>query len=166
VGQILADVRNEETQRTVPDKWSFIYSKGVYSPSAYYKFLFDGLNVSPIFQKLWRSKCLHKQKVFVWLFLVDRLNTRDMLERRHWKMNTGVNCVMCSHVHRETRDHLFFNCDFALRCWQKLEIQWSLNHETDDMFERTKKNFQGPNFFEVATCAMWGIWKQRNGLIF
>jgi hypothetical protein len=34
------------------------------------------------------------------------------------------------------------------------------------MFERAKGSFQGSNFFEIATCALWGIWKQRNGLIF
>jgi hypothetical protein len=34
------------------------------------------------------------------------------------------------------------------------------------MFEMAKQGFQGPNFFEVATCALWGIWKQRNGWIF
>jgi hypothetical protein len=166
VGQLLTDLRNEETQRSVLDKWSYVFSKGMYSPSAYYRFLFEGLVVPKNFKKLWKSKCLNKQKVFVWLFLVDRLNTRDMVERRHWKLDSGVNCAMCAHSHRETHDHLFFNCDFALKCWRNLRIQWSSAHGPDIMFERAKQSFQGQNFFEIATCALWGIWKQRNRLFF
>jgi hypothetical protein len=34
------------------------------------------------------------------------------------------------------------------------------------MFERAKESFQGPNYFEIATSALWGIRKQRNGLVF
>jgi hypothetical protein len=37
----------------------------------------------------------------------------------------------------------------ARRCWG---IAW--------------QTFQGPKFIEVATCALWAIWKWRNGLIF
>jgi hypothetical protein len=27
------------------------------------------------------------------------------------------------------------------------------------MFERAKQNYSGPSFYEVATTALWGIWK-------
>jgi hypothetical protein len=129
---------------------------------AYYKFMFAGLEVSPIFRKLWKSKILHKQKVFVWLLLVDRLNTRDMVERRHWQLRSGVNCAVCTSHERETREHLFFNCPFASKVWQKLGIVWTTDHSITVMFDRAKQSFQGPIFFEVATCALWGIWKIRN----
>jgi hypothetical protein len=144
----------------------FFPSAGSFSPSGYYKFMFAGINASPLFMKLWKSKSLHKQKVFVWLFLVDRLNTRDMMDRRQWKLDSGVNCVMCNHALRETRDHLFFNCAFSQKCWRRLRISWDSSQGNGRMFEMAKQGFQGPKFFEVATCALWGIWKQRNGLIF
>jgi hypothetical protein len=128
--------------------------------------MFGRINVSPVFKKLWKSKLLHKQKVFVWLFLVDRLNTRDMMDRRQWHLDSGFNCVMCSSSKRETRDHLFFNCSFARKCWSKLSITWSSSNGMTTMFEQAKQSFSGPKFFEVATCALWGIWKQRNNLIF
>ena len=112
------------------------------------------------------TKLLHKQKVFVWLFLVDRLNTRDMMARRHWHLDSGVNCAMCSRGQRETRDHLFFNCSFARKCWAELDITWSSAAGTAAMFDLAKQNFAGPKFFEVATCALWGLWKQRNNHIF
>jgi hypothetical protein len=149
-----------------PDNWTFLQANKAYTPSTYYKFIFDGLSVSLVFKRLWKRKSLHKHKVFVWLFLVDRLNTRDMIERRHWTLDSGVNCVMCNQAQRQTRDHLFFNCGFARKCWRKVGIVWDSSQGSLDMFERAKKNYSGPSFFEVATSALWGIWKQRNGLIF
>jgi hypothetical protein len=34
------------------------------------------------------------------------------------------------------------------------------------MFQRAKLSFKGLLFFEIATCALWGIWKHCNGKIF
>jgi hypothetical protein len=51
--------------------WAFTPSSEIYTPSTCYKFMFKNVNASPLFKKLWESKILHKQKVFVWLFLVD-----------------------------------------------------------------------------------------------
>ena len=34
---------------------------------------------------------LHNEiKVFAWILIMDRLNTKDMVERRHWHMDDGV----------------------------------------------------------------------------
>lgn len=55
---------------------------GRFTPSSY-KFLFAGLEVDPIFSKLWKNKCMTKLKVFAWLFLMDRLNTRGLMLRKH-----------------------------------------------------------------------------------
>jgi hypothetical protein len=32
----------------------------------------------------------------VWLLLVAGLNTRDMVERRHWHIQSGANCAVCA----------------------------------------------------------------------
>jgi hypothetical protein len=45
---------------------------------------------------------------FAWLLLVDRLNTRDMLRRRHKHLEEGYSCVLCSDQVDETSIHLFF----------------------------------------------------------
>lgn len=47
------------------------------------KLMFAGLECPSIFKKIWKRKCMPKLKVFIWLLLVDRLNTHDMLDRRH-----------------------------------------------------------------------------------
>lgn len=62
-----------------------------------------------------------KIKVFLWLLLADRLNTRDMLHRRHYNIGSDLNCLLCGGA-RETVEHLFFDCPFSVSCWNKLQI--------------------------------------------
>ena len=90
----------------------------------------------------------------------------NMVDRRQWVPDSGVNCTICPHTQRETREHLFFNYTFAWRCWRELNISWNSDVQMDAMFEEAKRDFQGPNFFEVANCALWGIWKESNAFIF
>jgi hypothetical protein len=33
--------------------------------------------------------------MFAWLLLTDRLNNKDMIQRRHWKMTDNYNCFLC-----------------------------------------------------------------------
>jgi hypothetical protein len=84
---------------------------------------------------------LHERKVFVWLFLVDRLNRHDMVDRRHWKLEYGVYCAVCAHSYRETHGQLLFNYEFALKCWHKFGIviwPWCYVWESEGKFSRFK----------------------------
>ena len=48
-----------------------------------------------------------KVKVFAWLVVMDRINTKDMIQCRHWKIDDTPDCVLC-HAHLlEDRNHLF-----------------------------------------------------------
>jgi hypothetical protein len=63
-----------------------------------------------------------KIKMFAWFLLSDRLNTKDMLQRRYWQVSNKNNFMLrVGHSH-EDRDHLFFNCNFSLRVWNYLQI--------------------------------------------
>ena len=49
---------------------------------------------------LWSSRCTLKIKVFAWLLFFDRLNTKDMLVRRHWRAVEDDNlCVYATSTH-------------------------------------------------------------------
>ena len=67
--------------------------------------------------------------------LVDRLNTKDMLRRRHCNIQDDDHCVLCPLGVVEDLEHLFFSCscNFARRCWQTLQIQWD---EQIGLFQR------------------------------
>jgi hypothetical protein len=47
-----------------------------------------------------------------------------------------------------------------------LNITWNEGSGRFDMVSQPKANFQGSLFFEVFTIDAWGIWKERNNLIF
>lgn len=78
------------------DQWTFIWGNRQYTSSRIYRFAFSGLHVSPVFSWLWKSKSMPRITTFGWLLLVDRLNTKDMLQRRRSNVQSGTSFVMCS----------------------------------------------------------------------
>nr|ABA92847.2 retrotransposon protein, putative, unclassified [Oryza sativa Japonica Group] len=108
-----------------------------------------------------KTKCVMKIKVFAWLLFCDRLNTRDMLDRRHCaKEDDDLTCVLCNADHRETRLHLFFSYPFNIRCWQHLGIEWDHNLEFFQMIALARLKFAQRGFLEIFFLAAWHIWKQ------
>ena len=106
-----------------PDQWT--YSWGAkYTSARYYKFFFRNVLADPAFSWIWDSKCTTKIKVFAWLLLADRVNTRNMLKRRQYNIGNNVNCAICSCNVEETVEHLFFTCPFSQRCWRKVGMSW------------------------------------------
>jgi hypothetical protein len=66
----------------------------------------------------------------------------------------------------ETREHLFFECQFAILCWEVIGIHWDISQPISRRILLAKQNFMGPCFMEVVACAAWNVWKIRNNLIF
>lgn len=65
-----------------------------------------------------------KIRVFGWLLLSDRLNTKNMLVRRHYTIEGGTDCLLCNDHIEETLEHMIFNCNFSMTCWQSIGITW------------------------------------------
>jgi hypothetical protein len=107
-----------------------------------------------------------KIKVFAWLLLSDRLNTRDLLKRRHWRVTDDVHCELCPGRNYEDRTHLFFECNFSTRIWNYLQITWQPKDNMQDILAVAKRSFNKPFFMEVLMTACWNIWLIRNGKIF
>lgn len=98
--------------------------------------------------------------------MVDGLNTKDMIQRRHFTIQNGPECVMCTECIHEDIKHLFFICPFAKQCWQFLGIIWHDQLTLMDMITDGGTQFNLPFFMEVLAIATWNIWKRRNDLIF
>jgi hypothetical protein len=86
------------------DIWSYICGNAQFSVSKTYKALAYHSS-TPIFIRLWSSKCQRKHRVFFWL-LQDKLNTRDRLRRRHMELDSYI-CENCIFQRQETVYHLF-----------------------------------------------------------
>jgi hypothetical protein len=151
----------------VSDVWSTIWKDGVYSSRLYYQYCFKDIVASKIYSAIWSSKVMLRIKVFAWLLVSDRLNTRDMIRRRHWNVtNNQFHCVLCPTHLTEDWMHLFFDCNFSIRIWCYLQIQWEPGDTFEEIFFAAKRKFQKPFFSEVVILALWHIWKQRNEAIF
>jgi hypothetical protein len=146
------------------DEWKCPW--GVYKASKYYLSLFDHIQVAPQFSWIWKSKCIMRVKMFAWLLLSDRLNTKDMIQRRHWNVTSDYTCFLCSRSCHEDRDHLFFNCLFSSRIWNYLQIEWGYSGQITLMAENARRRFRWPFFTEVVALACRNIWKVRNTRIF
>ena len=72
---------------------------------------------------------------FAWLILMDRLNTKDMLQRRNFHVQPNSHCVMCNAGVVEDLRHLFFDCPFAAACWQKLGILWGSSNDIHTLLQ-------------------------------
>jgi hypothetical protein len=66
------------------DSWVLKLGHGGFKPSKIYKHAFDHFETHQPSCWIWKSKCTSKHKFFAWLILHDRINTNDMLLRRHW----------------------------------------------------------------------------------
>jgi len=89
-----------------------------------------------------------------------------MLARRRFNVQPDCLCVLCADRVEETIAHLFFECQFAKACWEKLEINWIAVDDLHMMIERTRQQTGLPLFMEIFLIAAWELWKIRNRKIF
>ena len=73
---------------------------------------YKGEPATPILKKLWKNAAILRYKIFFWLLLHDRVNTRNMLQRRTFYLPC-YNCALFPMNTDETSQHLFWDCDFA-----------------------------------------------------
>jgi len=114
------------------DTWSYATGNAAFSSKATYKLLIGVKEASPLFSWIWKSSTLGKHKFFFWLLLRDRLNTRNMLRRKHMHLD-DYSCVLCNTGSEESSFHLFFECNFSQSCWRSISINWNLNLPPLDM---------------------------------
>lgn len=104
-------------------------------------------------------------KFFAWLVLVDRLNTKSMLQRRHINPQDDVLCVLCNRHEEENIDHLLFSCLFAKACWDVIQFDWDTSLHLHDRLVQAGA-MQLPFYAEVVMIAAWELWKLHNDKVF
>jgi hypothetical protein len=86
-------------------------------------------------------------KMFAWLLLHDCLNTKDMLQRRHWHVTEDSNCVLCPlRVHED----IIFECNSSQCIWSYLQIEWPRDDDLQTVMAAARRNFGKPFFMEVV----------------
>jgi hypothetical protein len=163
----LQHIINDDTlDRRTSDKWEFAWGKSIYKSKDYYNFCFKDAVVPDYLQWIWKSKCIMKHKVFAWLMLVDRINTRDMLRRRNMDIGSVFSCMLCDTGLDETRNHLFFCCPFSSSCWSEIGMNLCTDMHLGPMLADGKQRWARPLFTEILILGSWNIWKIRNRVYF
>ena len=148
------------------DEWILCWGDADFKPKKFYKYMFRNILAPQCITFIWKTKCIMRHKVFAWLMLNDRVNTRDLLLRRHFNIGEDHKCPMCNMGVVETNAHLFYECSFATKCWDVVGIEWENDLDIQHRYERARERWRGPLFKEITILTSWNIWKQRNREIF
>jgi hypothetical protein len=115
---------------------------------------------------IWKSSCIPRIKFFAWLVLVDRLNTKTMLRRRHLNIEDDTLYVLCSTGMEEDIDHLFFECPFTVQCWNYINFTWDIGLPLPERLATATSAHNLDFITEAALIVAWELWKLRNDKIF
>lgn len=147
------------------DVWGFIWGSNQFSSSKIYKHLSGHSHVHAAHRWIWKSSCQNKHKVFFWLILKDRLNTRSMLRRRNMELE-NFNCVLCNRQAEEIIEHLFIQCPFASQCWNSIGLGVDYRLPPLQNLELLRMQINRKFFMEIIILHCWAIWLCRNNSIF
>jgi len=126
---------------------------------------------------VWMNLAPPKVELMVWLGLLGRLNTKDMLVRKRIIPQECNRCSFCSQQ-AETSDHLLVTCQVTWRVWCTIAESLGLRQlqqqqEFRQMYEwwlcksrsihnKWRKKLILLAFFAVA----WSLWNKRNLMVF
>ncbi|CAN1148289.1 Putative ribonuclease H protein At1g65750 [Linum perenne] len=113
---------------------------------------------------LWSLSVPPRIKNFIWRLAREVIPTRAALRRRHIAVPAG--CGVCG-SNSEDYNHLFFDCPFAIDCWDQEELlTWigtvkSGAPQSNARLQRLLLDAQTDSR-DKACVVIWGIWNERN----
>lgn len=139
------------------DRWVYSWGSNIIASAKVCRILVGHENVHVIYKWLWKSQCQAKHKVFFWLFIKDRLSTRNLLRRRNMHLDS-YNCALCNMLVEESVYHLFLDRSFARMCWDILNIDIPLNGDLLELADELKAQLNSQFFMEVIILLCGTIW--------
>ena len=120
---------------------------------------------------LWHKDHIPRASMIAWLACKNRLSTKDRLVR--WGMAIDANCVLCGEGD-ESRDHLFFVCNFSRKVWDEALCKCNHNYRCtnwEDELSEVVNRFKGDSLMArvgrlVFAVVIYCIWQERNQRIF
>ncbi|CAH2035799.1 unnamed protein product [Thlaspi arvense] len=118
---------------------------------------------SPI---IWLKRGISKHKCPAWLFILNRCPTRDRL--LSWGLTIEPLCLLCN-MTDESRDHLFFECEYSFPVWSKLarKLRFSTTMRdwsgvVDGLLSITPNNSRKYLMILAWQATIYEIWRERN----
>lgn len=117
---------------------------------------------------VWLKNTVPRWAFIQWVAILSRLSTRDRLVA--WRVADDEGCVMC-HGGTESRDHLFFECQFTALVWESIKSKCGVYSPVVDLANEIRWGIQHckgwATIFNLSLSAsVYHIWRERNGRIF
>src|SRR3954463_11806504 len=119
----------------------------------------------PIFKHIWDNCCILRYKIFIWLVIYDRINTRNLLDRKSFHVPL-IACSLCNEAAEETCLHLLWDCTFAMECWGSIYPNRHRGISTLDNILLLRDEISTPYAMKIIIMGCWHIWMIRNNKIF
>ncbi|XP_074266789.1 uncharacterized protein LOC141590074 [Silene latifolia] len=105
-----------------------------------------------------------KHSFIAWLFAKERLLTKDRL--RAFGLPIDGVCDLCA-LYTENHHHLFYQCEFSIRCWDILRHWFSVSLPTQDILQwcvkwRFRSLLKKHLVFAAVVAVLYNIWRVRN----
>lgn len=94
-------------------------SSGLFSCKSFFKALIpvQNLDLSFLAKRIWNQKIPPRVKAFLWLTVLNRINTMDVLQRTRPNMALFPQwCILCKNA-IESSSHIFIHCKFTSTIW-------------------------------------------------
>uniref|UniRef100_A0A453T9S6 Reverse transcriptase zinc-binding domain-containing protein n=1 Tax=Aegilops tauschii subsp. strangulata TaxID=200361 RepID=A0A453T9S6_AEGTS len=147
------------------DKWCYPWQNPEYSSIKMYHQLQEQEKAPPSFAKIWKCTAMLRYKIFIWLLLHDRVNVRNLLHRKKIIL-PNYKCELCNCSTEETTLHVFWDCPFALSCWDSITQDRKRGVNVLDEITIMAESFSSHFSMNIVIMGSWHIWMQRNSKLF
>lgn len=117
------------------------------------------------YNSVWFSRAIPRHSFHMWLVIQNRFPTRDRLI--NWGLQVHPNCLLCNR-NQETRNHLFFSCDFSYDLWvivaRRLDLLPNRDWEVtlDQMISLPQPLTQRLLSLLAWHSTVYWLWNERN----
>jgi hypothetical protein len=136
-----------------------------YSVKKVYNLLGDTNQAPKTILDIWKTCNLSRQNYFAWLLLHGRLNTKDMMSKKNFFVESN-DCILCDECPQETIMHLFFECSFSQSFWWAIGFEWNTDMNIYDMIIGAKIRYSINFLMDIIITGYWSLRDQRNDAIF
>ena len=128
------------------------------------------------FSMVWFNQCIPKHSFVLWLAVLRKLKTQDLL--RSWDVAAGISqddllCPLCEST-PDSHNHLFFECSYATQVWSVVRDKARfpvVSCRWDDIVSEVllfshKNSIKSVVTKLVLAASVYYIWRERNSRLF
>ncbi|XP_048624100.1 uncharacterized protein LOC106453611 [Brassica napus] len=136
-----------------------------YSIGTVYHNLREQGPIVPWTQTVWNKGGIPRHSFLSWLFVLNRCPTRDRIIG--WGLQSSLLCLLCNAA-SESRNHLFFECNFSWGLWGSLALRCGLspNRSWDGVMAQLQgQSRRSPKGMLTLLCwqgCIYWLWSERN----